>query len=92
MDYGALVKRATPRRTGKSAEPFATSNRFWRGRIVDALREESAITIAQLLEALPYPNRSEERVRGLVRVLHEEGLVTYDSQRDEAGLPANLEE
>ncbi len=87
MDYGALVKRATPRRTGKQAEPFASTNRFWRGRIVDALRERGRISMDGLLDALPYPNRDEDRVRGLVRVLHEEGMVAYDVGLDEVELP-----
>lgn len=87
MDYGALAQRATPRRTGRKAEPFATSNRFWRGRIVDALRECHSLSMDALLEALAYPNRDEGRVRGLVRALHEEGLVAYDADQEEITLP-----
>lgn len=88
MDYGALVKKATPRRTGKRREPFASTNRFWRGRIVDALREQQSFTLPALLAALPYSNRDEGRVRGLVRALHEEGLVEYDADGDTVCLPA----
>lgn len=88
MDYGALVKRATPRRSGKPAEPFASTNRFWRGRIVEALVKSHSLPLPELLEALPYPNRDEERVRALVRALHEEGMVEYDIGRDEVGLPS----
>ncbi len=88
MDYGALVKRATPRRSSKSAEPFASSNRFWRGRIVEALVKNHSLPLPELLEALPYPNRDEERVRGLVLALHEEGMVEYDVGRDEVALPS----
>jgi A/G-specific adenine glycosylase len=88
MDYGALVKKATPRRTGKSSEPFASTNRFWRGRIVDALRESGHLTMDGLLGALPYPNRDDERVRSLVRTLHEEGMVQYDVTADEIELPS----
>jgi len=88
MDYGALVKRATPRRSGKPTEPFASTNRFWRGRIVDALRAHHSLALSELLEALPYPNRDEARVRGLVLTLHEEGMVEYDIGRDEVGLPS----
>jgi hypothetical protein len=40
-----------------------------------------------LLEALPYPERDEGRVRGLVRALHEEGMVEYDLEADEVALP-----
>lgn len=87
MDYGALVYRAKPRRSGKAGQPFATTNRFWRGRIVDALREHNTLALPALLDALPYPNREEQRVRGLVRALHEEGLVEYDAGADSVSLP-----
>ncbi len=88
MDYGALVLRATPKRTGKPSEPFTTTNRFWRGRIVDALREHGVLTMDALVNALPYPDREEARVRGLVRALHEEGMVEYDAEKDAVGLPS----
>jgi A/G-specific adenine glycosylase len=88
MDYGALVKKATPKRRAKPPEPFATTNRFWRGRIVDALREHGSLSMDSLLEALPYPNRDEERVRGLVLALREEGMVTYDAEGDAVELPS----
>jgi A/G-specific adenine glycosylase len=87
MDYGALVHRAVPRRTGKKPEAFATTNRFWRGRIIDALRERGRISVDGLLEALTYPNRDEARVRGLVRALHEEGMLSYDAGEDSVDLP-----
>jgi A/G-specific adenine glycosylase len=87
MDYGALVLKATPRRSSKPAEPFASSNRFWRGRIIDALRAHHVLTMGGLLEALPYPNRDEERVRGMVKALHEEGMVEYDPGKDAVSLP-----
>jgi A/G-specific adenine glycosylase len=87
MDYGALVLKATPKPTGKKPQPFGSTNRFWRGRIVDALRERGRLPVQGLLEALTYPDRDEERVRGLVRALHEEGMVTYDASADEVDLP-----
>jgi A/G-specific adenine glycosylase len=88
MDYGALVKKAVPRRTTARSEPFAATIRFWRGRIVDALRERGQISMDGLLEALPYPNRDEQRVRGLVWALHEEGMVEYDADGDQVRLPS----
>jgi A/G-specific adenine glycosylase len=88
MDYGALVKRAAPRRTGARSERFTSTNRFWRGRIIDALREHGRVSIDGLLGALPDQGRDEDRVRGLVRVLHEEGMVTYDVGEDAVELPA----
>ncbi len=87
MDYGALVKKATPRRSGTPSRPFASTDRFWRGRIVDALRDSGRLTMDGLLDALPYPNRDGERVRGLVRKLHEEGMVQYDIDIDAVELP-----
>jgi A/G-specific adenine glycosylase len=88
MDYGALVLKASPKRIGKRQEPFATTNRFWRGRIIDALREHGRVSMDALLDALPYPNRDETRVRGLVHALHEEGMVAYDADEDSVNLPA----
>jgi A/G-specific adenine glycosylase len=87
MDYGALVQKAVPRRSGQKPEPFASTNRFWRGRIIDALREHHRLPVERLLDALPYPERDEERVRGLVRALHEEGMVEYDLSQDSVALP-----
>lgn len=87
MDFGALGKRARTRRVAGATEPFASSNRFWRGRIVDALRKHSALPVPVLLQELTYPNRDESRVRALVRVLHEEGLVEYDASDDVVRLP-----
>jgi hypothetical protein len=40
-----------------------------------------------LLDSLPSERRDEARVRGLVRALHEEGLVHYDADHDEVALP-----
>jgi hypothetical protein len=89
MDYGAQVKRMSPRRgSGARREPFASTNRFWRGRIIDALRGHQVLAMDHLLDALPYPDRDERRVRGLVRALHEEGMVEYDADADAVSLPS----
>lgn len=88
MDYGALVQRPKRKASPVRAEPFASSNRFWRGRIVDILREHQTLSLPALLDALPYPNREEERVRGLVHILHEEGMVDYNAGEDSVSLPA----
>jgi adenine-specific DNA glycosylase len=87
MDYGATVYKARPRRGSRPAQPFTTTNRFWRGRILDALREHSPLPLPHLLDALPYPTRDEQRIRGLVHALHEEGLVQYDAGDDQVALP-----
>jgi hypothetical protein len=86
MDYGALVHRAKPRRGAKREGRFETTNRYWRGRIIDALRAH-ALSLPALLESLPYEGREESRVRGLVLALHEEGLVEYDVSGDRVSLP-----
>jgi A/G-specific adenine glycosylase len=88
MDYGAMVYKATPKRRKTATEPFVTTNRFWRGRIIDALRQEGTLSLPVLLETLPSENREEGRVRELVRVLHEEGMVSYDAEQDVVSLPA----
>jgi hypothetical protein len=40
-----------------------------------------------LLGALPDQGRDDDRVRVLVRVLHEEGMVSYDAEEDALELP-----
>lgn len=87
MDYGALVKKSAPRSVVTKSEPFTSTNRFWRGRIVDALRRHTALSMRALLDVLPEVNRDEERVRRLVVALHDEGLVRYDIDGDRVGLP-----
>jgi A/G-specific adenine glycosylase len=87
MDYGALVRKAPRARAAGKQAPFATTNRFWRGRILDVLRTKDRLTLNKLLEGLPIANRDEQRVRGLVRALHEEGLVHYDAAPDRVQLP-----
>jgi A/G-specific adenine glycosylase len=88
MDYGALAPRARLKRLKTNTPPFATTNRFWRGRIIDALRDHQGLSVTALIDALPYPDRDEGRLRGLVRVLNEEGLVQYDVGADSVRLPS----
>ncbi|MDQ3328033.1 MAG: A/G-specific adenine glycosylase, partial [Chloroflexota bacterium] len=88
MDYGSLVERAKPRRLAIPRQRFAESDRFWRGRIVDALRLHDALPMALLLAALPEAGRDESRIRRLVRALHNEGLAAYDEAMDTVALPA----
>jgi adenine-specific DNA glycosylase len=88
MDYGALVKKAAPRPRREPAEPFKSTNRFWRGRILDALRNRGRMSMSDLLQALPYPDRDEQRVHSLVRALHEEGMVYYEAGEDVLDLPS----
>jgi|SRR5579875_2009150 len=87
MDYGSMVYKARPRRKSRPEGPFVTSNRYWRGRIVDVLRGHHGLTLDALIDILPQQHRDEGRVRSLVRALHEEGLVAYDAERDQVQLP-----
>lgn len=81
------LSRKKPSR-GESSQPFHSTNRFWRGRIVDALRSVDSLCMPDLFERLPYAARDDSRIRSLVLALHEEGLVDYDSQEDTVSLPS----
>ncbi len=74
-------------KAGKKPRPFDTTHRFWWGRIVDALGESSSLSLVNLLEALPHPNRDEARVRAFVHTPHEVSMVEYDPDMDEVRLP-----
>ncbi|MGH2443388.1 MAG: A/G-specific adenine glycosylase [Chloroflexota bacterium] len=88
MDYGAVMRQETRRKMSTGGTlPFAATNRFWRGRIVEVLRGHRELAIPDLLEELPYPNRDEHRVRGLIQALQEEGMVSYNAGEDSVGLP-----
>lgn len=87
MDYGALVQRAKPRRLVVARQPFRETDRFWRGRVVDALRLHHALPVPALLASLPEAGRDEERVRRILLALNAEGLVNYDTETDTACLP-----
>jgi len=87
MDYGSLVEKASPRR--HSALPsFRTTNRFWRGRILDILRQHDALSFTDLLSRLPTEGKNVERIEELVRTMQHEGLMTYDADRSVVSLPA----
>jgi A/G-specific adenine glycosylase len=92
MDYGALTLsvRYSGRkaRTQEAVTPFKFTDRFWRGRILDALRDTTTeVAVQHLLRELPEENRDEYRIRSLIRVLNKEGLVRYDANADTACLP-----
>lgn len=91
MDYGAMVvprRPALPSTHSSRGPRFEHTNRFWRGRIVDVLRDtEGDVAIPELFYALPNDGRDEQRVRSLVRALHEEGMIQYDLDADAARLP-----
>ncbi len=77
MDYGALalnVSRVTYH-VSRKAKPFKDSNRFYRGRIVDRLRE-GEVREQSLIEELKATYRRERQFfKGLLRGLIKEELI-----------------
>lgn len=86
MDYGATVYRARRTKRASPAAPFETTNRYWRGRIIDVLREHHTVPMPALLRSLP-GSADEYRVRTLVHALRDEGMVRYDADSDQVALP-----
>lgn len=77
MDYGALELRKLkrPERSRATTIPFKNSNRFYRGRIVDALREIN-ITRNRLVTILAGRYDTEpDRMNRLIDSLKREGLI-----------------
>jgi A/G-specific adenine glycosylase len=78
MDYGALAMPALrPRRkpTDKKSIPFRETNRFYRGRIIDCLRER-AMDEAQLVKDMSARyDKPEDFVEVIIERLIDDGLV-----------------
>jgi len=79
MDYAAveLRRKQTKKYANKQMKkvPFKQSNRFYRGRIIDRLRE-GAMKEAQLRrEFLATYETSENRVRKIIQSLERDGLI-----------------
>jgi A/G-specific adenine glycosylase len=80
-----FAKTAAPRRVAEARAPYRTqsafrgSRRYYRGRIVQALRElppDASLTPAKLLERLPERDGLDKaRLRELVQALRRDGLV-----------------
>lgn len=87
MDYGALeLKRNENRSVKKKTKPFKETNRYFRGRILDLLREKS-YTEPVLVEILCSKyGKDEQFYMGLMEKLVVEGLVTH--KKDMWQLPA----
>jgi A/G-specific adenine glycosylase len=68
---------ARPKRTRKPAQPFIGGTRYYRGRIVRALREAAPLTLAELGARVKdgYTERDESWLRGLVDGLARDGLA-----------------
>ena len=62
----------------KKAVPFKETDRYFRGRIVDVLREEGKIGIASLRKC--YPEISDERFEKIVKKLEKDHLILRKNQ------------
>jgi len=80
MDYGAMLKRATPNPNRRSAHhqrqaPFADSDREIRGLILKALLGAPVLSPGDLVKAV---GKSPARTTGLIRTLIKEGLLEQE--------------
>lgn len=78
MDYGALalnVSRITYHVSPK-AKPFKDSNRFYRGRIVDRLRESDMKETELLKELIVKHKKSKNLLKKIIESLERDGLIT----------------
>ncbi len=87
IDFGAALPRTPARTRPGKAEPFAQSDRFWRGRVLATLcSTDSALGFGELLARLP-GNPDAVRVRELVQRLASERLIWLDQESDNISLP-----
>ena len=97
MDFGALVCRAKnpacyelglvhrgePRALPKQ-KPFRDSDRFWRGRVVEVLRERASLPqakIKQEVEAFSGEKLTRKRTQRIIESLIRDGLITRENNR-----------
>jgi A/G-specific adenine glycosylase len=83
MDYGAMLKRATPNPNRRSAHhqrqaPFADSDRQIRGLILKALLRSPALPLEELVQAV---GKSPARTTGLIHRLIKEGFLEQKGVR-----------
>jgi A/G-specific adenine glycosylase len=83
MDYGAMLKDATPNPNRRSAHhqrqtPFADSDRQIRGLILKALLKSPALSPEALVKAVGKPP---VRTTGLIHTLINEGFLEQDGAR-----------
>jgi A/G-specific adenine glycosylase len=88
MDYGALALRIprTPSRMPREAIPFKESNRFYRGRIVDRLRQGNIQERILLQELKRVYDKPHAFLRPVLETLLRDGLVER-SPKGELRLP-----
>jgi A/G-specific adenine glycosylase len=88
MDYGALEMKKTrlrrqvkgKRKTKERQVPFRESNRFFRGRIIDRLRDRSAQESALIGDLISRYGKTDGYYRTLLRDLAKEGLIAKSSR------------
>jgi len=73
MDYGSWAKLPGPNK--KKTIPFKESNRFFRGRIIDELRDESKKERALVDHFVAKYNRSEDFLQSILKGLEKDGLI-----------------
>lgn len=83
MDYGAMLKRATPNPNRRSAHyqrqsAFADSDRQIRGLILKTLLGSTALSVQELLRAV---GKSPERTHALIEALIQEGFLEQTGTR-----------
>ena len=85
MDYGALelynlkrperLSRAKSRDSRRTSIPFKDSNRFFRGRIIDMLREKDMKELELIDEYIGKYDRSEDFILSIIAGLQKDALV-----------------
>jgi A/G-specific adenine glycosylase len=78
MDYGALELKVSGIKyqvSGKKQEPFRDSNRFYRGRIMDLLREGNVKDVVLLKTCIEKYNKAGDFFINIIEGLRRDGLV-----------------
>jgi A/G-specific adenine glycosylase len=81
-DCGGPVPKRTTQRRSSGAGAFAGSTRYYRGRLIEALRQAphgTRVLLEELVQMMG-PDESVERLAGLVKQLAADGLVSVDAQ------------
>ena len=84
MDFGSLALPALTRQrinaSRKTTIPFRESKRFFRGRIIDRLRDRSTKESALIGDLISRYGKTDGYYRALLRDLAKEGLITRSSR------------
>jgi len=83
MDYGALAlpKSKNKLRTINYTKPFKETDRFFRGRIVDLLRESEVDEEHLLRSVCKEYKKPDEYIKKIIKVLRKDGLLTKKGGR-----------